>query len=114
MSLKKAKEELKDGFNLGFFPEGGIRLKQYPDMVDFKHGAFKLAVEHGIPILPITMPDNYFILRDDDLLNMRRKKCRIIYHEPIWPEGATETDERKLKEEVFRVIQSELDQVAIH
>ncbi len=109
-SLVKARDAVQKGFNLGFFPEGGIRLESYPTMVDFKDGAFKIAVENNLPILPVTMPDNYHILQDDDLLNIRRMKCRIIYHEPIWPKGQTDDDAKKLREDVFRVIQSELNQ----
>ncbi|WP_425390191.1 lysophospholipid acyltransferase family protein [Ekhidna sp.] len=108
-SLVKAREAIADGFNLGFFPEGGIRLTEYPNMVDFKDGAFKLSVENNIPIVPVTLPDNYLILPDDDLFNIRRKKCRITYHEPIWPNGDTENDVKQLREEVFRVIQSGLN-----
>ena len=107
-SLVKAREAIADGFNLGFFPEGGICLEHYPNMVDFKDGAFKLAVENNLPIIPVTLPDNYRILPDDDLFNIRRKQCRIIYHEPIWPKGDTVEDAKQLKEEVFRVIQTEL------
>ena len=108
-SLEKAREAIRDGFNLGFFPEGGIRLSKYPEMVEFKDGAFKVAAENNIPIVPITMPDNYKILPDDDLLNIRRKTCHIIFHEPIWPSGDTDDDVKKLRTEVFRVIQKELN-----
>ena len=43
----------------------------------------------------ITMPDNYLILQDDDLFNIRRKKCRIVYHKPIWPDGKGDEDVKK-------------------
>lgn len=109
-SLVKAREAVQNGFNVGFFPEGGIRLEQYPNMVTFKDGAFKLAIENNLPIIPVSMPDNYHILRDDDLLNIRRKTCRIVYHKPIWPKGREDDDVKKLREEVFRVIQAELTQ----
>ncbi|WP_420316670.1 lysophospholipid acyltransferase family protein [Ekhidna sp.] len=108
-SLIKAREAVDKGFNLGFFPEGGIRLKEYPKMVDFKDGAFKLAVENNIPIVPVTLPDNYLILPDDDMFNIHRRKCRIVYHKPIWPNGTEDAHAKQLREEVFRVIQSELD-----
>ncbi|MEO9872596.1 lysophospholipid acyltransferase family protein [Ekhidna sp.] len=111
LSLQKAREELNHGFNLGFFPEGGIRLKEYPEMADFKDGAFKLSAENNVPIIPVTLPDNFFILNDDDLLNIRRKKCRIIYHTPIWPDRDCDDAARKLKDDVFRVIQAELIEV---
>ena len=109
-SLVKAREAVGNGFNLGFFPEGGIRLDSFPNMVDFKDGAFKLAIENNLPILPVTLPDNYWIIQDDDLLNVRRRTCRIIYHAPIWPAGNTDEDVKKLRQEVFRVIQTELIQ----
>lgn len=107
-SLVRARQEINKGFNLALFPEGGIRFEHYPNMVDFKDGAFKLSVENNIPIIPVTLPDNYFIQRDDDLLNIRRRKCRIIYHKPIWPNLEVEEPVRQLREEVFRVIQTEL------
>ncbi|WP_179213361.1 lysophospholipid acyltransferase family protein [Ekhidna lutea] len=107
-SLVKARDQIKNGFNLGFFPEGGIRMEHYPNMKEFKDGAFRLAIENNLPIIPVTMPDNYRILRDDDIINIRWRKCRIIYHEPIWPDGSDDEALKKLKDEVFRVIQTEL------
>lgn len=108
-SLAKAQEELDHGFSLGFFPEGGIRLKEYPKMVDFKDGAFRLAAQNNVPIVPISFPDNYHILKDDALMDIHRIPCRVIYHEPIWAKGSTDDDIKQLKEDVFRVIQSELN-----
>ena len=110
-SLLKARNELKSGFNLGFFPEGGIRLKEYPKMVDFKDGAFRLAAENNIPVIPVTFPDNYGILADDALLSIQRKECRIIYHQPIFPSGSKDEEIKTLKEQVFHVIQSKLDRL---
>ncbi|MEQ9468638.1 MAG: lysophospholipid acyltransferase family protein [Ekhidna sp.] len=107
-SLMKAREAIGHGYNLALFPEGGIRLEHYPNMMDFKDGAFKLAVENNVPIVPVTLPDNYYIQSDDDLLNIRRRTCRIIYHKPIWPNLESEEPVKQLREEVFRVIQTEL------
>ena len=107
-SLVRARAELSHGFNMGFFPEGGIKLKEYPQMTSFQDGAFRLAVESNTPIVPVTFLDNYHILPDDDLFSMRRRKCRIIYHHPIQPLGSSEEDFKQLKQEVFRVIQSTL------
>ena len=108
-SLVKARKAIEEGYNLGFFPEGGIRLKTYPQMVDFKDGAFKLSVENNIPILPVSLPDNFLIQSADDLFNIRRRKCRIVYHEPIWPKGSEDQDVKQLRQEVSRVIQTELN-----
>lgn len=110
-SLEKARNAIKSGFSLGFFPEGGIRLKEFPNMVNFQDGAFRLAVEHNLPIVPITFLDNHQILPDDDLFLISRKKCRIVYHEPMWAKDASDEEIKKLKLDVHRVIQNELNKV---
>ena len=107
-TLEKARKVLEQGFNLGFFPEGGILFKNYPEMVPFKDGAFRIAAESNTPIIPVTFPDNYRILADDNILDMKPGKCNVTYHEPIFPGGSSEEDIKKLKDDVFRVIQSEL------
>lgn len=108
-SLLKARKELSNGFNMGFYPEGGIRLKEFPKMMSFQDGAFRLAVETNTPIIPITFLDNYHIMPDDALFNISRRKCRIVYHKPVYPGGSSDEDMKQLKQEVFRVIQSRLD-----
>ncbi len=54
---KRAKARLDSGLSICIFPEGGV-----PDeslLLDaFKDGAFKLAVEYQIPIVPVTFLDN--------------------------------------------------------
>jgi len=53
----RAQRRLKSGLSICIFPEGGV-----PDeaiMLDeFKDGAFRLAINHQIPIVPITFADN--------------------------------------------------------
>ena len=48
-----ANRRIKNGTSICIFPEGGV-----PDrsvlLADFKKGAFRLAIEHQIPIVPIT------------------------------------------------------------
>ncbi len=112
-SLSKAKRELANGYNIGFFPEGGIRSANFPKMERFKEGAFILSTETNTPIIPITFHNNYKILPDDEVLEMRRRTCKIIYHHPIYPNGNGNEQIKQLKQEVFRVIQSSLDKETI-
>lgn len=77
-------------------------------MVNFQDGAFRLAAENNLPVVPISLLDNYNILRDDEVFNMRRRICRVVYHEPIWAKDASEEEIKKLKTSVYRVIQDEL------
>lgn len=53
----RAQRRLKQGLSICIFPEGGV-----PDesvVLDvFKDGAFRLAINHQIPIVPLTFADN--------------------------------------------------------
>ena len=53
----RAQKRLKQGLSICIFPEGGV-----PDetviLDDFKDGAFRLAINHQIPIVPLVFPDN--------------------------------------------------------
>ncbi|MFY0601137.1 MAG: 1-acyl-sn-glycerol-3-phosphate acyltransferase [Cyclobacteriaceae bacterium] len=106
-SLKKTQESLKEGFNMMFFPEGGILTKSPPKMVGFKDGAFRLAIEENIPVVPITFPDNYVILPDDDSFMIRPRKCRVIVHKPIYPKDC-QNDIVSLKSMTKSTIEKEL------
>lgn len=54
---KRAQTRLSHGLSICIFPEGGV-----PDEIvvldSFKDGAFRLAIEHQIPILPIVFYDH--------------------------------------------------------
>ncbi|MFD2100247.1 lysophospholipid acyltransferase family protein [Flagellimonas iocasae] len=54
---RRAQRRLDQGLSICIFPEGGV-----PDeaivLDEFKDGAFKMAIAHKIPIVPITFYDN--------------------------------------------------------
>ena len=53
----KAGESIDNGINICIFPEGGIPNKKV-FLKKFKNGAFKLALQKNIEIVPITLGDN--------------------------------------------------------
>lgn len=106
-SLRKTRDALRDGFNMMFFPEGGILTKSPPEMVSFKDGAFRLAVDENASIVPITMPDNFEILPDDNSYLFKPKRCRVIVHKPIHPKDC-DFDIQKLKSATKTIIEKEL------
>lgn len=106
-SLVRCREALAGGFNLVIFPEGGMLTKNPPDMVNFKDGAFRLALEERVPIVPVTMPYNFEILPDDASLCFKWRPCRMIVHEPIHISEGESTIE-SLKSQTFAVISEEL------
>ena len=108
-SLAKSRKAAKNGFNLAFFPEGGIVTSSPPKMSPFKDGAFVLATEQQIPILPIVFLDNYKILPDDDQFLLERKRCRIKILSPIFPKSSDKSCMEELKSITYAQIQSEID-----
>lgn len=106
-TLKRSMQAIDEGKSLVIFPEGGIVTKKDPVMSRFKDGAFRIAIEKQIPIVPVTIPFNWIILPPNEfLLNWHRLK--IIFHEPVSTEGLSIADIDRLKQQVFQIIQNEL------
>ena len=53
----QAQRRLKQGLSICIFPEGGVP-EEHILLDEFKDGAFRLAINHNIPIVPITFADN--------------------------------------------------------
>jgi len=79
-SIQKAKEILSGGLSVVIFPEG-TRSKT-GQMGTFKHGAFKMAFELGLPILPITLNGTHNVM-SGGLETLKYGKAKMIIHDPI-------------------------------
>jgi len=106
--FERAQKRLKQGMSICIFPEGGV-----PDeaivLDEFKDGAFRLAIEHQIPIVPITFGDNKkrmsytFFSGGPGLL-------RAKVHHFIETKEKTLDDKKLLREETRNVILKQLEQ----
>ena len=56
--FNRAERRLKQGLSICIFPEGGVPSDETILLDSFKDGAFRLAIEHKIPIVPMTFADN--------------------------------------------------------
>ena len=54
----RAQNKLNQGLSVCIFPEGGVPDDKNVVLDQFKDGAFRLAIEHGIPVIPLTFHDN--------------------------------------------------------
>ena len=108
-ALEKCGVEIDNGHNLVIFPEGGIASKNPPSLARFKEGAFRLAIEKQVPIVPVTIPYNWILLPDDGKLLLHRHKNMVIFHDPINTKGMTLDDVNKLKIQIFDIISKELE-----
>ena len=107
-TIVKSRTAIDEGKSLVIYPEGGIFTKHPPEMARFKDGAFRLAIEKQIPVVPVTIPHNWIILRTEEF-QVRWGKVKVIFHEPIETREFTIADINKLKDQVFCVIKDELN-----
>lgn len=107
-ALQKAKDRLERGRSVLIFPEGGFGRIAPPTLAPFKEGAFRLAIETGAPIVPITMPYNWQILPEKSGWHVLRKQALVVIHPPIETKGLTLADVDMLKEQTYQIIADEL------
>ena len=64
LSFALALKAIQDGWSLVIFPEGTIPAENIPKMVAFKNGAFKIAKDAKVPIVPRTFTTNHLLFSD--------------------------------------------------
>ena len=89
------------------FPEGTIS-NVVPQLIKFKDGPFRLAIEKQIDILPVTIIGNWNILPDQGYFEGKPGNAYQYIHKPISTVGLTFDDLDMLKEKVYRVIDNKL------
>lgn len=106
-SLNECNEKLQSNINLLIFPEG-TRSKLAPQLRPFKNGAFILAVNNQVDLVPIVFLDNYKRLKSGkgflhDLAGPG--KSRMVLLDPISTKGLTLDNVEDLKTKVRTKIQ---------
>ncbi len=107
-SITKAKEALDEGSSVVIFPEGGINATHPPVLAKFKDGAFRIAIDKQIPVIPITLSFNHLILPDDGKFLLRFKTAKVVVHPPVEVNGLDSKAVNTLREKCHRVIQDQL------
>ena len=105
-SIREAADRIRDGHSVLIFCEGGRSFSR--DLLPFHRGAFLLAVEAGVPLVPVTVIDNYRVL-DERRAVGRVGTVHMVVGEPLSVDGRTRADIPDLVEEVRAVMKAELD-----
>ncbi|HYA94717.1 MAG TPA: lysophospholipid acyltransferase family protein [Terriglobales bacterium] len=89
-SLRYAAEVLRSGLNMTVWPEG----TRSPDgrLQPFKKGPFHLAMDSGVPVVPITLVGTYEIWPKGRFA-IRPGTATVIFHEPVDPKAYASQDE---------------------
>jgi len=103
---ERAQRRLNMGLSICIFPEGGV-----PDesvlLDEFKDGAFRLAIEHQIPIVPITFFDNKERF-SYTFFSGSPGKMRVKIHPFIETKGLPLEAKKELKDRARQLILSDL------
>jgi 1-acyl-sn-glycerol-3-phosphate acyltransferase len=104
-TLQEAKNRIVGGTSVMFFPEG--TRSRSGKLMRFKKGAFRMALDLGLPILPLTVTGTRNVL-PADTSDLMPGSARLIIHPPIPVEGLTAGDCSRLSDQVRDVIASAL------
>jgi len=104
-TLEAARTKIVDGTSVMFFPEGTRSTDG--QLLRFKRGAFRMAIDLGLPILPLTVTGTRDVL-PANTSDLMPGSARLIIHEPISIEGVTAKDCQELSDRVREVIASRL------
>jgi 1-acyl-sn-glycerol-3-phosphate acyltransferase len=107
----RAGEELDKGHSVFLYPEATIP-KTAPRMKVFKNGAFKLAIDKQVPIVPVTFINNWKILQNGGFFKSNGKPglSKVVYHKPVYTQGMTEEDLVPLREKIYKIIDQTLQE----
>jgi len=109
-AFKKAMEKLQSGITMIVFPEGKIPDDYPPQLHDFKNGPFRLAIEAGVPIVPVTSLNNWKLLWDNGTkYGSKPGICHIYVHKPIETKNLKVEDADNLRDEVYRIMKEKFE-----
>ena len=104
-ALRGCSDRLDKQVSVMLFPEG-TRTRD-GDLGEFKDGAFRIAVDHQVPILPLVLDGTFEALQAGSWkMNVTDAEVRVL--EPIRTEGLTKKDVPALREQVRDLIAAEL------
>jgi 1-acyl-sn-glycerol-3-phosphate acyltransferase len=108
-AMAKCKEVLADKVSVMIFPEGTRSATS--ELLPFKDGAFRLAIDAGVPILPLALHGTGTALPKHDW-RFGRSTAVVKVLEPVETAGLTTADIPALKERVRNMIVAARDALA--
>ncbi|MGC1471164.1 MAG: lysophospholipid acyltransferase family protein [Psychroserpens sp.] len=103
----RAQRRLKQGMSICIFPEGGVPDEAI-ELDQFKDGAFRMAINHQIPIVPITFADNKKRF-SYTFFSGSPGKMRAKMHKFIGTDGLTIKDTRELNLKAHKLLLRQLN-----
>ncbi len=102
-TINTAKKNIVNGTSIIFFPEG--TRSRTGELTPFKKGAFRLAIDLKLPILPITITGTRNIL-PSGTIDLFPGKAKMLIHKPIDIKGYNNDNFSDLMDVTYRTIKS--------
>lgn len=106
-AINRAVGRLKPGTGLMFFAEG--TRSRTGELLPFKKGAFRVAIDQQLPVLPVTVVDTREILPAKSL-RIRPGQVRIVVHPPLQTAGLSPEHAGELRRRCHATVASALPQ----
>ena len=108
-AFKRANKDIAKKISIAIFPEATIPASS-PKLGRFKSGAFRLAIQNQIPIVPVVFLDNWKLFpdREGKRFLVRPGLSRILILKPVTTTGLTENDVSDLEKRVFHLMEEKL------
>jgi len=103
----QAQKRLNKGLSLCIFPEGGVPKNDFILLNDFKDGAFRLAIDYQIPIVPICFYDNKKRFPYDSFKGIPGK-LRVKIMSFLQTKGMTQENKQNIKEGCYKQMYKDL------
>ena len=100
--FERAQKRIHQGLSICIFPEGGVP-EEHIVLDDFKDGAFRIAIEHQLPIVPMVFFDNKKRF-SYTFFSGSPGKMRAKIYPIIETKGKTLEDRNALKQQVKDII----------
>lgn len=105
-SLRRGADRIRDGANVIIFPEG--TRSPSGELAPFKSGGFHLAIQAGVPIVPVTVSGSHRITPKRSL-RIESGTVKIVYGKPIDTRRFGVEDREALKQRVRDAIEAGYD-----
>ena len=105
--FEMAQHKINQGLSVCIFPEGGVPDDESIVLDEFKDGAFRLAIEHQIPIVPMTFLDNKKRF-SFTFLSGTTGRMRVKIHSFVETKGLKIEDKVVVKKQVREAILKDL------
>jgi 1-acyl-sn-glycerol-3-phosphate acyltransferase len=102
-TIGKAITRIQSGASVLFFPEG--TRTHTGQMEPFKRGAFQLAREAGVPVLPVALIGSFHILPRHKWLPLWGRSAVIRIAEPVYPQTLSPDSPAEKRAEEVRLMQ---------